>query len=83
MISRAANPSDSAAIPERDRQEREADFDRVVVQHPLHLQRAQEEHPEQPGDEQHLDHVGERHLSGCGRSRSGISGLAAVRLAQR
>ena len=47
---------------ECQRQERETDLDRVVAEHVLEVQRAQEEHAEQPGDQGHLDQVGRRDI---------------------
>jgi hypothetical protein len=45
------------ADADRHGQEGEADLDRVVAQDALQVERAEEEHAEQPGDEQHQDHV--------------------------
>ena len=35
----------------------------LIAEHPLQVQRAEEEHPEQPGDHQRLDHVRARHVA--------------------
>jgi hypothetical protein len=57
MISRGARPSGHRGDSQSDRQERKPYLDRVVVQHTLHVQRAEEEHAEQTGDGQRLDEI--------------------------
>ena len=77
MISRAEKPSESAPISDRDRQEREADLERVVAEHPLQVEGAEEEHPEHPGDHQRLDDVGAARRCASGRSAAASAGAAA------
>ena len=67
ITSRSEKPTRQDPDRERDRQEREADLERVVAEHPLEVEAAQEEHAEHPGDEQRLDRRWPRRRSGCGR----------------
>ena len=75
MISRSESRSDIVPWTMRRRQEREADLERVVAQDPLQVERAEEEHPEHPDDQQRLTMFAPATLRERNR-RSGISGLA-------
>ena len=77
-ISRAETPERQRADGERDRQEREADLDRVVAEHALQVERAEEEHPEHPGDHQRLDQVRHRDDRASGRCAAASAACACV-----
>ncbi len=47
------------------RQKRQADRQRAVLQHALHVERAEKEEPEERGNHQHLDEVGPREITGA------------------
>ena len=51
------------ADQQRHGQECEADLDRVVAEHALHVERTQEEHPEHAGHHQRADRVGAGHVA--------------------
>jgi hypothetical protein len=48
----------------RHGQVREANLERVVAEDPLHVEGAEEEHPEHPDDEQRLDEIGSGDVAG-------------------
>ena len=74
MISRSEKPSDIVPITSVAGRNASPTSSGVVAEDPLQVERAEEEHPEHPGDEQRLDRVGARRRCASGTSAAASAG---------